>query len=68
VDTIEYVKGRKAFGQPIGQFQNAQFKMAELATEVEIGQCFADRILAAHVKSENIETEVSMAKWWASDL
>jgi acyl-CoA dehydrogenase len=67
-DTLEYVKERKAFGQPIGQFQNTQFKMAELATEVEIGQCFVDRLLAAHVKGEKIETEVSMAKWWASDL
>ncbi|MAI25626.1 MAG: acyl-CoA dehydrogenase [Spirochaeta sp.] len=67
-DTLSYVKERKAFGQPIGQFQNTQFKLAELATEVEIGQCFVDRLMAAHVAGENIESEVSMAKWWASDL
>ena len=36
-DTIDYVKGRRAFGQPIASFQNTQFKLAELATEVEIG-------------------------------
>ena len=67
-DTLAYVKERKAFGQPIGQFQNTQFKMAELATEVEIGRCFVDRLMGAHVAGENIESEVSMAKWWASDL
>ena len=34
-DTIAYVKERRAFGQPIAAFQNTQFKLAELATEVE---------------------------------
>ena len=67
-DTLAYVKERKAFGKPIGQFQNTQFKLAELATEVEIGQVFVDRLMAAHVNGERIESEVSMAKWWASDL
>ncbi|MFP6641103.1 MAG: acyl-CoA dehydrogenase family protein, partial [Myxococcota bacterium] len=55
-------------GQPIGQFQNTQFKLAELATEVEIGQCFVDRLLADHERGEELVSEVSMAKWWASDL
>ena len=67
-DTLEYVKQRHAFGQPIANFQNTQFKLAELATEVEIGQAFVDKLLAAHVRGEDIVTEVSMSKWWASDL
>src|SRR6202795_1809174 len=41
-DTLEYTKGRQAFGQPISSFQNTQFKLAEMATEVEIGQAFVD--------------------------
>ena len=49
-------------------FQNTQFKLAELATEVEIGQAFVDKLLAAHVRGEDIVTEVSMAKWWTTDL
>src|SRR5262249_46209202 len=36
-DTLEYVKTRRAFGQPIAGFQNTQFRLAELATEVEVG-------------------------------
>ncbi len=41
--TLEYVKERTAFGQPIGSFQNSRFVLAELATEVEIAQAFVDK-------------------------
>ncbi|MDH3686570.1 MAG: acyl-CoA dehydrogenase family protein [Myxococcales bacterium] len=67
-DTLEYVRQREAFGKPIGGFQHIQFKLAELATEVEIGQSFVDRLLAAHVRGDEIVKEVSMAKWWTTDL
>jgi acyl-CoA dehydrogenase len=67
-DTVAYVKERRAFGQPIAAFQNTQFTLAELATEVEIGQAFVDKLLAAHVRGEEIVTEASMAKWWTTDL
>jgi len=67
-DTLAYVKERKAFGKPIGTFQNTQFKLVEMATEIEIGQAFVDRLILAHVAGEDIVSEVSMGKWWASDL
>jgi alkylation response protein AidB-like acyl-CoA dehydrogenase len=67
-DTIAYVKERRAFGRTIGSFQNTQFKLAELETEYEIGQAFTDRLLQAHVRGDEIVKEVSMAKWWCSDL
>ena len=67
-DTVAYVKERTAFGQPIGSFQNTQFRLAELATEVEIGQAFVDRLMAAHVRGEELVAEVSMAKWWTTEL
>ena len=67
-DTLAYVKERRAFGKPIASFQNTQFKLAELATEVEVGQAFVDKLLAAHVRGEDIVAEVSMAKWWTTDL
>lgn len=67
-DTIAYVKERKAFGQRIAHFQNTQFKLAELVTEVEIGQAFVDKLLSAHVRGDDVVTEVSMAKYWASAL
>ena len=67
-DTVTYVKQRHAFGQPIAAFQNTQFKLVELATQVEIGQAFVDKLLAAHVRGDEIVSEVSMAKWWTTDL
>ncbi|MGH7933985.1 MAG: acyl-CoA dehydrogenase family protein, partial [Candidatus Binataceae bacterium] len=67
-DTIAYTKQRHAFGQAIASFQNTQFKLAEMATEIEVGRAFVDRLLAAHVRGEEVVTEVSMAKWWTSEL
>jgi acyl-CoA dehydrogenase len=67
-DTLAYVKERKAFDQPIASFQNTQFKLAEFATEIEVGQSFVDKLLVAHVRGDEIVSEVSMAKWWTSDL
>jgi acyl-CoA dehydrogenase len=68
LDTVAYVKERRAFGQPIAAFQNTQFKLVELATEVEIGQAFIDKLLVAHVRGDDLVSEVSMAKWWSTDL
>ena len=67
-DTLDYVKQRTAFGKRIAAFQNTQFKLVELATEVEVGQAFVDKLLAAHVRGDDIVTEVSMAKFWTTDL
>jgi acyl-CoA dehydrogenase len=67
-DTLAYVKERQAFGRPIARFQNTQFRLAELETEYELGQAFVDKLLAAHVRGEEIVKEVSMAKWWTTDL
>jgi acyl-CoA dehydrogenase len=67
-DTISYCKQRRAFGQAIGAFQNTQFKLAEMATEVEVTQAFLDRVLAGHARGDELVTECSMAKWWATDL
>jgi len=67
-DTVAYVKQREAFGQRIADFQNTQFRLAELATEVELGRAFVDKLVAAHVRGEEIVKEVSMAKYWTTDL
>ena len=67
-DTMKYVSERRAFGKPIAHFQNTQFTLAELATEVEIGQAFVDKLLAANVRGDDVVTEVSMAKWWTTEL
>ena len=66
--TLQYVKEREAFGRPIGKFQNTQFKLAEIATQVKIGQTFVDDLIVRHMEGEDIVTEVSMAKYWVTDM
>lgn len=66
--TMDYVKNRKAFGQSISKFQNTQFKIAEMATEIDIGRTYINHLTARHIASEDIVKEVSMAKWWISEM
>jgi acyl-CoA dehydrogenase len=66
--TVEYVKQRSAFGKPISKFQNTQFKIAEMATNIKIGETFVDQLIVDHMANKNIVNEVSMAKWWLTDL
>ena len=66
--TLGYVKQREAFGKPISKFQNTQFKIAEMATQIQIGRTFVDHLIVKHIAGENIVTEVSMAKWWTTDM
>lgn len=66
--TIEYVKSREAFGQPISKFQNTQFKIVEMATEIEVSRAFLDKLIADHMAGRDIVTKVSMAKWWQTEM
>jgi alkylation response protein AidB-like acyl-CoA dehydrogenase len=66
--TLEYCKERQAFGKPIGSFQNSRFVLAEMATEIEIGQAFIDKCVMAHNQGQLTAEEAAMAKWWATDL
>ena len=66
--TINYVKERKAFGSRIADFQNTQFKIAEMATEIELGRTYVDDLIAKHIAGQEIVKEVSMAKWWISEM
>jgi alkylation response protein AidB-like acyl-CoA dehydrogenase len=66
--TLEYCKERTAFGQPIGSFQNSRFRLAEMATEIEIAQVFIDRCVIALNAGELTAEEAAMAKWWCTEL
>lgn len=66
--TMEYIKSREAFGKPISKFQNTQFKMAEMATDIEMGRAFLDQLIQEHIDGENVVTKVSMAKWKLTEI
>ncbi|WP_277584977.1 acyl-CoA dehydrogenase family protein [Psychrobacillus antarcticus] len=65
--TMEYVKSRKAFGKPIAAFQNTQFKIAEMATKVELGKSFLESLIEDHIAGKEVVTKVSMAKYWLTE-
>ena len=66
--TLEYVKERTAFGSPIASFQNTQFVLAELATELDIARTFLDDCIAEHVRGELSAARAARLKWWATEL
>jgi alkylation response protein AidB-like acyl-CoA dehydrogenase len=66
--TLAYTKERRAFGQPVSAFQNTRFRLAEMATEVEIGQTFVDRCVEDLVEGVLAPETAAMAKWWCTEL
>ncbi len=66
--TIAYCKKRTAFGRAISKFQNTQFKIVEMATEVKLGRAFLDKLIADHMEGKNIVVDVSMAKYWTTEM
>lgn len=67
-ETIKYCKQREVFGKPLTRFQNTQFALAEMATDVRIGRTFVDKLIAEHWQKNNIVTDVSMAKFWITEM
>jgi acyl-CoA dehydrogenase len=66
--TVDYVKERKVFGQPVASFQNTRFTLAELQTEVQVARVFVDKCCELiHVNKLDTAT-ASMAKYWTTDL
>ncbi len=64
--TGAYTKERKAFGQPIIEFQNTGFTLAERKTEAVIARVFIDWCVERLVAGELDTVTASMAKWWCS--
>ena len=66
--TVSYVKDRKVFGQPVGQYQNTRYTLAELQTEVQVARVFVDKCCELLSKDQLDTATASMAKYWCSDL
>ncbi len=66
--TLEYCKGRTAFGKPVGSFQHNRFVLAEMATEIEIAETYLDRAITEHNAGRFGIQDAAMAKWWCTEL
>lgn len=67
-ETIEYAKERKAFGQPIGAFQNTKFLLADLVTRVEVTQAYVDQAVMQHTEKKLTPIDAAKAKWWSAQV
>ncbi|HYY11951.1 MAG TPA: acyl-CoA dehydrogenase family protein, partial [Kineosporiaceae bacterium] len=66
--TLEYARQRTAFGQPIGSFQNSKFRLAEMATEVDVAQHYVDACVRALAAGDLSAEDAAKAKWWCTEL
>ena len=66
--TIAYTRDRKAFGTPIIEFQNSRFKLADLKTEIVIGQTYTDRCMELILQGELSPEAAAAAKLWCTEL
>ena len=66
--TLRYTREREAFGQPLADFQNTRFKLAEIATSVKVARVFVDRCVEDLVAGRLDTASASMVKYWTSDL
>ncbi len=66
--TLAYTAERKAFGKTIADFQNTQFKLAELKTEAVVGRTFTDKCIRLFMDGQLDSVDAAMAKMWLSNL
>lgn len=66
--TLEYTRDRIVFGQAVADFQNSRFKLAEMKTDIAIGQTFVDRCLEQVLKNELSQDAAAAAKLWTSEM
>ena len=60
--TLNFVRDRKAFGQRIFDFQNTQFKLTDIKTQIEVGRAFVDKCMLKALNNTLTPAEASMAK------
>jgi acyl-CoA dehydrogenase len=66
--TLEFIKQRKAFGQPIGTFQNSRFKMADMRAHIDAIQCFVDQCVLLHNAGRLDAVTAAQAKLLTTEL
>jgi acyl-CoA dehydrogenase len=68
-ETVRFVKNRKAFGQTIWDFQNTQFKLAEIKAELAVGRAFLDEVIRDYRANKKLDqTKCAIAKLWLCEM
>ncbi|MGQ4809814.1 Caffeyl-CoA reductase-Etf complex subunit CarC [Candidatus Entotheonellaceae bacterium PAL068K] len=67
-DSMQYAQQRHQFGQPIAQFQAIQFKLVNMATQIEAARLLTYQAAAKKDRGERGDREAGMAKLFASEM
>ena len=65
---LKYSKQRKQFGRFISEFQAIQFKLADMATEIEAARLLVNRACWLKDEGKSVNRESEMAKLYASEM
>jgi len=66
--TLEYTKDRKAFGKSISDFQNTQFKLAEVKSQAVMLRVYIDRCIELHLEGKLTAVDAAMAKMQSTEM
>jgi alkylation response protein AidB-like acyl-CoA dehydrogenase len=66
--TVEYCRQRTAFGQPLTGQQHIRFELAEMATEIDVAEAYADKSVLAFNAGELSAVDAAKGKWYVSEL
>jgi acyl-CoA dehydrogenase len=66
--TLKYCCEHGDFGRSIDKFDYNRLKIVEMATEVRLGRTFLDKSIADHMEGKQIVADVSMAKYWTTEM
>lgn len=67
-ETFTFCQERRDFGRPIAKLANNRYRIVDMATEVKLGRTFVDKLIAEHMEGKNIVVEVSMGKYWTTEM
>lgn len=66
--TLDYTTQREAFGKTIFDFQNTQFKLAELKTQATLARVFTDKCIELFMQGKLDPVDAAMAKMYTTEL
>ena len=66
--TVEYCRQRVAFGQPLTGQQHIRFELAEMATQIDVAEAYADKSVLAFNAGELSAVDAAKGKWYVSEL
>jgi alkylation response protein AidB-like acyl-CoA dehydrogenase len=66
--TVDYVQEREVFGQPVADYQNTRFVLADVSMELDVTRAFIDKAVLAVSEDKLTSVEAAKAKAWATEV